>query len=272
MTGTVVVTTPPTVTAIAPASGPSGGGTGITITGTNFQAGAGVKIGGISATGVTVLNATQITATTPALSAGTLNDVLVTNPDMGSGTLSKGWFANFLDVPASHPFHGFVQKIFRFGITAGCGAGNYCPEQPVLREQMAAFIIRGLGEFNPPIPPMQRFLDVPPSNPFYNFIDRMAVRQITLGCGGDNYCPQDPVVREQMAVFILRALGEFNPPIPPMQRFLDVPPSNPFYNFIDRMAVLGITQGCSADPPLYCPTLSVTRGQMAVFLTRAFLP
>jgi hypothetical protein len=78
------------------------------------------------------------------------------------------------------------------------------------------------------------------------------------------------VLREQMAAFILRALGETNPPVPPMQRFNDVPPSNQFYNFIDRMAVLQITLGCSASPPLYCPGSSVTRGQMAAFLVRAF--
>jgi len=51
---------------------------------------------------------------------------------------------------------------------------------------------------------------------------------------------------------------------------MDVPPSNAFYNFIDRMAVLNITLGCSANPPMYCPADSVTRGQMAAFLVRAF--
>jgi hypothetical protein len=105
---------------------------------------------------------------------------------------------------------------------------------------------------------------------FYNFIDRLAVLQITLGCGGGNYCPASPVLRDQMAAFILRALGEFDPPTPPTQRFGDVSSQNPFYNFIDRMAVLNITQGCQVSPPLYCPSSSVTRAQMAAFLVRAF--
>jgi hypothetical protein len=77
----------------------------------------------------------------------------------------------------------------------------------VTREQMAAFIIRSLGEFNPPTPAQQRFLDVPPSNPFYNFIDRMAVLNITAGCGGSNYCPTSAVTREQMAAFLVRAFN-----------------------------------------------------------------
>jgi hypothetical protein len=72
---------------------------------------------------------------------------------------------------------------------------------------MAAFIIRALGEPNPPTPPSQRFLDVPPTNPFYNFIDRMAALNITLGCGGGNYCPSATVTRAQMAAFLTRAFA-----------------------------------------------------------------
>jgi hypothetical protein len=137
---------------------------------------------------------------------------------------------------------------------------------------MAAFILRAMGEFNPPTPGSQRFTDVPPENVFYNFIDRLAVLQITLGCTPDHlmYCPTAPVVREQMAAFILRGLGEFDPPTPASQRFNDVPNTNLFYNFIDRMAVLNITLGCQASPPLYCPSDPVTRKQMAAFLVRAF--
>jgi hypothetical protein len=178
--------------------------------------------------------------------------------------------ADFLDVPPTHPFYTEIGKLSARGVTLGCGGGNYCPEDLVLREQMAAFIIRALGDFNPPPPASQRFNDVPPTNQFYAFIDEMAARQITLGCGGGNYCPANPVLREQMAAFIMRALGEFNPPTPASQRFNDVPPENPFYNFIDRLAVLQITLGCSGNPPLYCPNATVTRGQMAAFLVRAF--
>jgi hypothetical protein len=176
--------------------------------------------------------------------------------------------AAFLDVPQAHPFYTEIGKLSARMVTLGCSAGNYCPDDVVTRQQMAAFIIRALGDFNPPQPPSQRFLDVLPSNPFYAFIEQMAIRQITLGCGGGNYCPGDPVLRDQMAAFIIRGLGEFNPPDPPFQRFPDVPPGNPFYRFIDRMAVLQITLGCGGGN--YCPTLAVSRGQMAAFLVRAF--
>ncbi len=81
---------PPTVTSVAPGSGAVGGGTAVTITGTNFVAGGTVTFGGTAATGVTVVNSTSITATTPAHAAGAVN-VVVTNPDTQSGPLANGF-------------------------------------------------------------------------------------------------------------------------------------------------------------------------------------
>jgi hypothetical protein len=77
--------TAPAVTSVAPASGPTAGGTPITITGAGFVAGAGVTVGGAAATGVNVVNATTITAITPAGAAGPAA-VTVTNPGGQAGT------------------------------------------------------------------------------------------------------------------------------------------------------------------------------------------
>jgi hypothetical protein len=79
----------PTVTAIAPNSGSASGGTSVAVTGTGFSAGATVKLGGTAATNVVVASSTSITATTAAHVAGTV-DVVVTNSDSQSGTLSGG--------------------------------------------------------------------------------------------------------------------------------------------------------------------------------------
>ena len=112
--------------AIAPASGPSAGGTGVAVTGSGFQGGASVEIGGAAATGESVSSASFLTATTPALVPGTLNDVVVTNPDTSSTTLPNGWFSDFLDVPQPDPFHPFIETLFRAGISAGCHGGSFC--------------------------------------------------------------------------------------------------------------------------------------------------
>jgi hypothetical protein len=58
-------------------------------------------------------------------------------------------------------------------------------------------------------------------------------------------------------------------PAPLTATFDDVPTSHPFHRFIEALAAAGITAGCNASPPLFCPDQPVTRGQMAVFLSAA---
>ena len=70
----------PTVTLLSPNAGPPAGGTSVTVTGTNFVAGATVKFGAVSGTSVVVLSATSLTVVTPAQSPGGVT-VTVTNPD-----------------------------------------------------------------------------------------------------------------------------------------------------------------------------------------------
>ena len=53
--------------------------------------------------------------------------------------------ATFNDVPTSHPFFQFVEALAAAGITGGCGANNYCPDNPVTRGQMAVFLAKALG-------------------------------------------------------------------------------------------------------------------------------
>ena len=80
----------PTVSSIAPNSGTTSGGDGVSIAGTGFLAGATVKLGGTAATNVTVVSDTSITATTPAHAAGAVN-VVVTNTDGRSGTAANAF-------------------------------------------------------------------------------------------------------------------------------------------------------------------------------------
>ncbi|MDR0213064.1 MAG: IPT/TIG domain-containing protein [Comamonas sp.] len=65
----------PTLTGASPVSGPTGGGTSVTLTGTGFTPGTTVTFGGISASGVTFNSATSITVTTPSHAAGLVNVV-----------------------------------------------------------------------------------------------------------------------------------------------------------------------------------------------------
>jgi hypothetical protein len=51
----------------------------------------------------------------------------------------------FGDVPGSHPFYAFIEALAKSGVTGGCGGGNYCPESPLTRGQMAVFLSKALG-------------------------------------------------------------------------------------------------------------------------------
>ena len=98
-TGTLTVTpatpTTPTIERVTPSTGPTSGGTPITITGTNFTAGPTVTVGGAAATHVIVVDATTITAETPPHAAGTV-DVTVTITGAGTAT-SPGAFEYLAD-------------------------------------------------------------------------------------------------------------------------------------------------------------------------------
>jgi uncharacterized repeat protein (TIGR01451 family) len=119
-----------------------------------------------------------------------------------------------------------------------------------------------------------RFGDVPPGHIFFRFIEALAEAGITGGCNVSPplYCPDASVTRGQMAVFLIRGLAypaAAAPPEPTGTVFSDVPLSHFFASWIEGLAAAGITGGCGAAPPRYCPEASVTRGQMAVFLLRA---
>jgi hypothetical protein len=124
----------------------------------------------------------------------------------------------FGDVPCSNPFAIWINQLAADGITGGCGGGNYCPGNNVTREQMAIFLLRsrhGSG-YTPPPCVTPTFGDVPCSSGFAAWINQLAAEGITGGCGGGNYCPTNPVTREQMAIFLGRTFdGEtFEWPIP----------------------------------------------------------
>jgi hypothetical protein len=279
---TILAGSPVTSTATAPdgstselsqeivlSSSPDGadesGGDPVAIRGMLFQAGATVTFGAAPAGSVNVQNETTIQATTPALPAGTVHDVVVTSSGH-TGRLRNGYAVLYSD--SSSPFPATMNSN---GVTAGCGGGNYCGDDPVTRAQMAVFLLRsrrGLC-YTPPPPTGAVFGDVSTGTFAAAWIEALAAAQVTSGCGGGNYCPDAGVTREQMAVFILRmAEGpDFIPRDCTTATFTDVPCSSPFARWIYELVRRNITAGCGGGG--YCPGTIVTRFQMAVFLTVA---
>ena len=234
------------VFSMTPASGPPAGGTSLTVNGMLFADGATVTIGGAPAGGVTVVNPAKITASAPSLAAGTLNDVVVANTDGTGGTLVNGWVADFNDVPGSQQFYFYVTKLVANEITVGVGGGNYGVGQPTLRQQMAVFLLKskyGLC-YAPPPCTTQIFTDVPCSLGFAPWINELVAEGITGGCGdGTAYCPTNPVLRQQMAVLLLRTFegASYTPPACVTATFSDVPCTSNFAPWIYELVARNVT-------------------------------
>jgi len=58
-----------------------------------------------------------------------------------------------------------------------------------------------------PAPGAATFTDVPTGDPGFQYIEALVASGITAGCGGGNYCPDSPLTRRQMAIFLSKALG-----------------------------------------------------------------
>ena len=114
----------------------------------------------------------------------------------------------FADVPASNPFAPWIEQLAGFRITGGCGGGNYCPNNPVTRAQMAVFLLKSEhGSAYMPLSCTGIFGDVACPSLFADWIEQLAAEGITGGCGGGNYCPNNPNTRGQMAVFLVKTFG-----------------------------------------------------------------
>jgi hypothetical protein len=177
---------------------------------------------------------------------------------------------------------------------------NFAPGTVVTRSEMAHWVISSLMDDlqlnaflaatggDPRVAGISMFADTAGDTNIRE-IEAMARLGITIGCSVNdvqrNYCPNDPVTRGQMAVFLIRAkmrnvfpaslsgapgtgdnFGLFSASTP---YFTDVPTTHPYFLFIQKMKELGITVGTGTGST-YGPNDPLTRAQIATFMVRAF--
>lgn len=196
-----------------------------------------------------------------------------------------------VDVAADDPFLPHVQGLVEAAVTGGCattasGGLRFCPTDLVTRAQMAVFLLKAAGKSGTDLPAASGvFADVPRTSPFAPWIEELARRGVTSGCSTSSdgstrlYCPDAPVTREQMAVFLLRASlvqqvdGASELP-PATGVFTDVPADSGYAPWVEELLRRQITTGCHRDPATgslsYCPRAGVLRLHMSAFLTRNF--
>ncbi|HSS18887.1 MAG TPA: galactose oxidase-like domain-containing protein [Pyrinomonadaceae bacterium] len=224
----------------------------------------------------------MISGARPVNRSGTIS-IKPTGQRFGGMDFTVYQAANFDDIiyppsPTPTALYDNISKIYARGVTLGCGSNNYCPNSPVTREQMAAFLARAVGfkvvaaaNLTPtPVSLTSVFADVSVSSSSHQYIDFIRRLGITNGCATapQRFCPTQNVTRAEMAVFIVRALGMKAPPAPTMQTFNDVPTTHWAAAFIAEAARRRITFGF--EDQTYHPEEAITREQMAAFLSRAF--
>ena len=248
------------------------GETELTLVWDDANDGVGVSEYRVGVAGTTGKTVTQPRATFTGLQPGTeyTFEVLARNvagnwSEPLSATVRTARF--FIDT-VGHVFYQDVLWLSGLDITRGCNPpvnDRYCPDDPVTRGQMAAFMNRALGLSST----SSDFFFDDDGTTFEADINALAAAGISRGCNppvNDRYCPDDPVTRGQMAAFINRALALSSSST---DFFLD-DDGTTFEADINALAAAGITRGC--NPPendRFCPEDPVTRGQMAAFLKRA---
>jgi hypothetical protein len=162
----------------------------------------------------------------------------------------------------------------------GCGGSVlvYRPKEVVTRNQMAVYISRGVAGGDAAVPPgpyPPTFSDVPWGSWGYRHIEYAVTCNIVKGYEDLKYHPFDPVTRDQMAVYIARAivdptgdegLVEYTPP--ETLSFPDITAATWGYKHIEYLSGLGVVKGY--EDKKYHPEMQVTRDQMAAYIARAF--
>ena len=106
------------------------------------------------------------------------------------------------------------------------------------------------------------FADVPVDAYYHEPVQSLAAMGVFEGTEcEEGFCPGQPLLRREMAVWLIRALEGSDEATDHESRFADVEDDDWQIPYIERMADLGITAGCKSDPPQFCPDSPVSRGR-----------
>ncbi len=220
---------------------------------------------------MSVVDSGTITATTPPGVPGPA-DVRVVNQDSQFAILYGAYVHDYTDAPEGSVFHDPVVALTLAGVTAGCGGGSFCTDDPVTRAQMAVLFERTFYGPDYPFPKKGGPLsDVDPCRPEARYIAQLEADGVTVGCAVDAFCPESPLTRAQASVWLLKGRhgNGYMPPPATGTVFNDVAPGDFAADWIEEVAAEGLTAGCGGGA--FCPDTDVSRGQAAAFLELAFL-
>jgi hypothetical protein len=197
-------------------------------------------------------------------------------------------------VPAAHTFYASIQCLACRGVLSGYPDGTFRPGNNITRGQIAKVVSNAAG-FSEPVSG-QSFEDVPPATAFYDFVERLASRNVMGGyqCGVDPAEPCGPgnrpyfrpgatASRGQLTKIVSNAAG-FSDPAPSTFTFTDVPAGSTFHVFVERLLINrpgvmnGYPCGSPGEPcddqnrPYFRPNNTLTRGQGSKIVANTFFP
>lgn len=198
----------------------------------------------------------------------------------------------YTDVDISNPFYGYIHCLACQGIVSGYADGTFRPFNNITRAQIAKILVNAARLHGDP--GAQAFADVPASHPFYSYINTMSLYGYISGytCGGPGepcdslnrpyFRPASNATRGQIAKMAANA-AQYNEAIPVnRQTYTDVPSSNAFWLWIERLTahnvIGGYTCGGPGEPcdaqqrPYFRAFNVVTRGQASKIVSLTFFP
>ncbi len=215
-----------------------------------------------------------------------------TNNVVTGETADLGYIALALPLPAGHfsdvpagPSDAYwalweIEAAYAAGIVQGYSDGTYQPTSPVTRDQMAVYVSRALAGGDalvPAGPSTATFSDVATDYWAFKYVEYAVDQGVVKGYSDGTYEPTGQVTRDQMSVFIARAIAtpadgadlvNYTPPT--TATFPDVPTDFWAYKYVEYIAQpgVGVTKGYPDGD--YHPEYICTRDQMAVYVARAF--
>jgi hypothetical protein len=238
----------------------------------------------------TVAATSTATTSTPAPVTSTATRTAVPPTATIAPPTATACTVSFTDVPPSNTFYANIRCLACRGILGGYSDGTFRPNNDITRGQIAKVVSNAAG-FNES-PGAQIYEDVPPSNTFYAWINRLSRRGHMGGyncggvgepCGTDNkpyFRPNANATRGQLAKIVASAAQITGTPTG--QRYADVEPDSTFYVWIEQLSALGVMGGYAcgrpSEPcdgqnrPYFRPSNNVTRGQASKIVANTFFP
>jgi hypothetical protein len=183
----------------------------------------------------------------------------------------------FVDVPLDHPYHDYIEALYRDGYTAGCSIEPmmYCPERILNRAESAVFLERGIhgAQYDPADPAEEVFADVMLEAWYADWVHGLWDDGYTAGCGTNPliYCPDQEHTRAEGCVFYLRMMyGADYQPGEEAGYFADVDEDEWYARWVDAAWEAGIAEPCETEPDLrYCPEEGLSRAVAAYMMVKA---